>query len=404
MKGRIRTIKPEIALDEDLWNLCKEMPGAPVFQVYAMLWCHADREERFEWRPQALRVLCSPYWDGDFSGLLDAFERIGFIQRYEVDGKQYGLVRNLKRHQAFNSREPESKLPPPQTPLVHAYARMSSPLAHAQEERERNGNGNGNGTEREVEMEVELEAPEREVVSGPTSRVEVRSERTRPDNPKLAPLASETTSALSTVASAPPRGAQEQQQPLLRSRSAVMELPINERARWYLANQHQFFGGASDWAQPETWPEVLEPIKAFHSAGNLRSPRLQGYNRDYAVKNVIGHYAAGYSCDELVSAYKGVVASDYYLKRVTAGQRPHASWVTAGVLQCQLQDSPDNSAPIELARRQVEREKTAKAARLVAEVEHTQSLATKEDDDWDMPTTTQLVTGSSPRALVGGDR
>lgn len=401
MKGRIRTIKPEIALDEDLWNLCKAMPGAPVFQVYAMLWCHADREERFEWRPQALRVLCSPYWDGDFSGLLDAFERGGFIQRYEVDGKQYGIVRNLKRHQAFNSREPESKLPPPSTPLAHARARMSSPLVHTQEERE--GNGNGNGTEREVELE--LEAPRRDGSDNlPISRVAVRAEKTRPDNPKLAPLSEETTSALSTVALAPPRGAQEQQPPLLRSRAAVMELPINERARWYLANQHQFFGGASDWAQPETWPEVLQPIEAFHRAGNLRPPRLQGYNRDYAVKNVIGHYAAGYSCEELVSAYEGVVASDYYLKRVTVGQRPHASWVTAGVLQCQLEDSTDGSAPIELARRQVEREKAAKAARLVAEVEHTQSLATKDDDDWDMPTTTQLVSGKAQRALIGGDR
>ncbi len=113
MKGRIRTIKPEIALDEELWKLIKEMPEAPVFQVYTMLWCHADREGRFEWRPVALKVVCCPYWDGDFDLVLRGLERHGKVLRYEVDGKQYGWLQTFADEQAPNNREPASSLPAP---------------------------------------------------------------------------------------------------------------------------------------------------------------------------------------------------------------------------------------------------------------------------------------------------
>lgn len=112
MRARIRTIKPEVFHDEEIWALYLAT-GFPILQGFAGLWCYADREGRFEWRPAALKALVVPYWDGDFEALLLALASFGFIRRYEVDGRSYGLVVNFKKHQAINAREPASTLPPP---------------------------------------------------------------------------------------------------------------------------------------------------------------------------------------------------------------------------------------------------------------------------------------------------
>lgn len=147
MKGRIRTIKPELALDEELWRVCQMMPAEPVLQVYQMLWCYADREERFEWRPMALRAVCVPYYTGDISVILDLLLEFGFLQKYRVDGKDYGIVHNLKKHQRFNSREPKSTIPGPTSiaDLATPHARTRT-HAHAQEEMEVEMEGKGSGT------------------------------------------------------------------------------------------------------------------------------------------------------------------------------------------------------------------------------------------------------------------
>jgi hypothetical protein len=112
VRSRIRTIKPEAATDEVLWDLAQET-GLPVFQAFVMLWCMADREGRFEWRVRALKLACLPYWDGDFSRVLDALVTRGFLVRYESQGREYGLVRTFKKHQNLNGKEPASALPAP---------------------------------------------------------------------------------------------------------------------------------------------------------------------------------------------------------------------------------------------------------------------------------------------------
>ena len=185
MKGRIRTIKPEIALDEDLWRLCEEMPTAPVFQVYTMLWCHADREGRFEWRPIALKVVCCPYWSGDFDLVLRGLERYGKVLRYEVDGKQYGIVKNLKVHQAFNNREPASKLPPPPGILKDAYTDSSAHLStHVRAPEEGTGRElEGNGREGEGRVRVDDNPPPASTVVEVQGTARPEREPTRPDNP-----------------------------------------------------------------------------------------------------------------------------------------------------------------------------------------------------------------------------
>jgi hypothetical protein len=112
MRGRIRTIKPEAFLDEVLWGLEIET-GLPLFRAFTGLFTQADREGRFEWRPMPLKAAILPYWDGDFSRVLDALATRGFVVRYESGGRFYGHVRTFKKHQAINGKEPPSDLPEP---------------------------------------------------------------------------------------------------------------------------------------------------------------------------------------------------------------------------------------------------------------------------------------------------
>jgi hypothetical protein len=112
MSGRIRTIKPEAHLDEDLWDAEQES-GLPLFRAFTGLWCQADKEGRFEWRPRQLKAAILPYWDGEFSRVLDAFVTRGFVVKYVTRGREYGVIPTFKKHQFINGKEAESRLPAP---------------------------------------------------------------------------------------------------------------------------------------------------------------------------------------------------------------------------------------------------------------------------------------------------
>ncbi len=149
MIGRIRTVKPEIFSDEKLWDLSLET-GLPLLQAFQGLWCYADREGRFEWRPRALKTLILPYWGGDFALALQALEAGRYIVRYVVDGREYGYVRNFAKHQRVNVREQGSDLPAP--PVTDSCPTKPPPVTdlhvHARGEgKGRELEGKGVGTE-----------------------------------------------------------------------------------------------------------------------------------------------------------------------------------------------------------------------------------------------------------------
>jgi hypothetical protein len=189
VRPRIRSVKPEIYLDEELWALGVET-GFPIYQGFQGLWSYADREKRFAWRPAALKALILPYWDGDMGALLDALARAGFIAKYTVDGRHYGLVVNLDKHQCFNAREPPSELPPPPpgTPGTRAHV-------HARAEHgwsgsgigigDGIGNGSGGGIvdDDEGELALELAEPEAE----PAAAEPPKRRRARVAEPTAAP-------------------------------------------------------------------------------------------------------------------------------------------------------------------------------------------------------------------------
>jgi hypothetical protein len=112
MQTRIRTIKPEIAQHELLFDL-EKVTGFPIRFAWTMLFTVCDREGRFEWRPRILKTLCLPYDDVDFEKILDVWNENGLIVRYTADGKTFGYIPTWRKHQVMNVRESKSKLPSP---------------------------------------------------------------------------------------------------------------------------------------------------------------------------------------------------------------------------------------------------------------------------------------------------
>ena len=111
--GRIRTIKPEFFLHEDLYDLEKETK-LPVRLSYIGLWCQADREGRFKWSCRKLKAQILPYDDVDFSRVLDALMTRGFLRKYhDLGGVEYGVIPSFKDHQFINNKEKPSTLPDP---------------------------------------------------------------------------------------------------------------------------------------------------------------------------------------------------------------------------------------------------------------------------------------------------
>lgn len=108
--SRIRSIKPGFFLDEDLFDLEQET-GLPVRVAYAGLWCHADREGRFEWQVRRLKAGILPYDNVDFGRVLDACLTRGLLVKYACQGHVYGWIPTFTKHQVINNREGKSVLP-----------------------------------------------------------------------------------------------------------------------------------------------------------------------------------------------------------------------------------------------------------------------------------------------------
>jgi hypothetical protein len=105
---RARNIKPGFFDNEELAE-CD--PLARI--LFAGLWCMADREGRLEDRPKRIKAKVLPYDQCDISKLLQELIDAQFLQRYEVEGKQYIQIVNFAKHQKPHHMEHESVIPPP---------------------------------------------------------------------------------------------------------------------------------------------------------------------------------------------------------------------------------------------------------------------------------------------------
>jgi hypothetical protein len=106
--ARSRNIKPGFFSNEDLVDLdfCTRL-------LFAGLWTIADREGRLEDRPKKIKIDIFPADDVDVDSMLSDLDRLGFIQRYEVEGKKYVQVVAWSRHQNPHHTEKASTIPGP---------------------------------------------------------------------------------------------------------------------------------------------------------------------------------------------------------------------------------------------------------------------------------------------------
>lgn len=111
--ARIRTIKPEFFTHEELFNAeCEEK--LPLRVAFSGLWTVCDREGRFKWRPNTIKLAVLPFDEVDFSRVLDALASRGFIEQYAIDtGELFGFVPTFLEHQVINNRESQSLIPSP---------------------------------------------------------------------------------------------------------------------------------------------------------------------------------------------------------------------------------------------------------------------------------------------------
>ena len=152
--ARIRTVKPELFRHEDLY-VAEKRTCLPLRLSFIGLFTVADREGRFKWRPNEIKLDVLPFDEGvDFSRVMDALVEHGFIVRYEVDGREYGCIPTFTEHQRINSHEADSTLPAPQCTEMHMHARALTPNAHVE------GKGKeGKGKEGDVCSEREASSP-----------------------------------------------------------------------------------------------------------------------------------------------------------------------------------------------------------------------------------------------------
>ncbi|NBW13611.1 MAG: hypothetical protein EBR82_36960 [Caulobacteraceae bacterium] len=149
--ARIRTIRPEFFRHEGLQDLAAEH-GAHVMLVFAGLWGHCDKHGVFEFRPRHLKLDILPFIDFDMGKTLELLVEAGFIQKYEVEKKQYGFIASFESNQRIGGKEATepSKLPVP--PPTSQGSTGEAPVKHlgAQEGKGREEEGKRKGETRDA--------------------------------------------------------------------------------------------------------------------------------------------------------------------------------------------------------------------------------------------------------------
>lgn len=113
--ARIRTVKPDFFRHEELQDLENAHPTARIMLVFAALWGHCDKTGRFPWKPRSLKLDILPFLDFDLNASLLLLWENHFLERYEIEGEQYGLIPTFREHQRISGKEAQepSKYPEP---------------------------------------------------------------------------------------------------------------------------------------------------------------------------------------------------------------------------------------------------------------------------------------------------
>lgn len=120
--ARARNIKPGFYTNEDLAE-CSVWAR----YIFPGLWMMADREGRLEYRPKKIKGELLRYDNQDAEPLLKELQKFGFIEIYEVEGREFIQIITFSKHQNPHHREAESELPPPNSPRLTPVGNSHKP-------------------------------------------------------------------------------------------------------------------------------------------------------------------------------------------------------------------------------------------------------------------------------------
>jgi hypothetical protein len=107
--ARIRSVKPEFFRHEELQDLEAKHAGKYPMFVYEALWNQCDRQGVFLWRPRTLKLDILPFLPFEMEDTLKILSDAGYIKRYTVDGKDYGIIPTFAKHQSISKAEQDNK-------------------------------------------------------------------------------------------------------------------------------------------------------------------------------------------------------------------------------------------------------------------------------------------------------
>jgi hypothetical protein len=143
--ARIRSVKPVFFRHKKLQQLETEYVELRPMLTFEGLWTIADREGRFIWDPDTLKLDILPFVPFSIGLALNLLYEHGFIFRYEVKGKVYGVIPTFIEHQRPNNKEQKSLLPEPPADQLQEF--VTSSLCLFQGEGKGTYIGKGKGTE-----------------------------------------------------------------------------------------------------------------------------------------------------------------------------------------------------------------------------------------------------------------
>lgn len=121
MMPRIRNIKPQFWIDENLGQISREAR-----LLYIGLWNLSDDTGVFEWRPERIRVQLFPY-DADVNSStieqwLKLLQDTGDIIAFTYNNNQYGYIKSFKEHQVINKPSKYTFAPIPEHIIQEDYS------------------------------------------------------------------------------------------------------------------------------------------------------------------------------------------------------------------------------------------------------------------------------------------
>lgn len=87
----------------------------------------------------------------------------------------------------------------------------------------------------------------------------------------------------------------------------ALATPLRRRCQALAADQH-----LAQWVQPERWPELVQAAQAWETATGLKALPLGAYERDSAVRQLVGLFADGVELERVLGAIQLVPADPWF--------------------------------------------------------------------------------------------